>query len=83
MQMDSRPASMRPRPRPRKTVRQALRFGAVVAVGFNEAAAAAAENAASTCFPPPGRSRFNEAAAAAAENGLRGEGGVAVNGMLQ
>ena len=60
-------ASMRPRPRPRKTLR--FRHPASFAVArFNEAAAAAAENEGSADASFFFLSRFNEAAAAAAEN---------------
>ena len=58
---------MRPRPRPRKTE---LRVDAVCARhgGFNEAAAAAAENRRGPTRTSTAGPSFNEAAAAAAEN---------------
>ena len=58
---------MRPRPRPRKTdAWQDSTDGNHV--GFNEAAAAAAENAGRPVRRRPAARSFNEAAAAAAEN---------------
>ena len=58
---------MRPRPRPRKTPR-GTKGVTRAAVGFNEAAAAAAENPWAFGFNGFNAGCFNEAAAAAAEN---------------
>ena len=58
---------MRPRPRPRKTLRIA-RCSRRSSTSFNEAAAAAAENGARRRCQGAVREGFNEAAAAAAEN---------------
>ena len=65
---------MRPRPRPRKTAIETADRQYPPA-GFNEAAAAAAENVSRCLAATALRICFNEAAAAAAEN-VRGAGPV-------